>query len=157
MNECWYSFELFAEAFNSLSRDHRITRLSEFYLMMWKTFNSLSRDHNSRRCSSITLPMPFNSLSRDHIGLSEMANGSTAIGFQLPLSGSRDGARLEGMGSGCRLSTPSLGITFMTCFTTPLSRNICFQLPLSGSPSPIPGFSGSPRLSAAAPLRTNEF
>ena len=32
-----------------------------------------------------------------------------------------------------------------------------FQLPLSGSPSPIPGFSGSPRLSAAAPLRTNEF
>jgi hypothetical protein len=27
-----------------------------------------------------------------------------------------------------------------------------FQLPLSGSPSPIPGFSGSPRLSAAAPL-----
>jgi hypothetical protein len=32
-----------------------------------------------------------------------------------------------------------------------------FQLPLSGSPSPIPGFFGSPRLSAAAPLRTNEF
>ena len=31
-----------------------------------------------------------------------------------------------------------------------------FQLPLSGSPSPIPGFSGSPRLSAAAPLRTND-
>jgi hypothetical protein len=25
-----------------------------------------------------------------------------------------------------------------------------------GSPSPIPGFSGSPRLSAAAPIRTNE-
>ena len=31
-----------------------------------------------------------------------------------------------------------------------------FQLPLSGSPSPIPGFSGSPRRSAAAPLRTND-
>jgi hypothetical protein len=31
-----------------------------------------------------------------------------------------------------------------------------FQLPLSGSPSPIPGFSGSLRLSAAAPLRTND-
>jgi hypothetical protein len=32
-----------------------------------------------------------------------------------------------------------------------------FQLPLSGSPSPIPGFFGSPRLSAAAPLRTDDF
>jgi len=32
-----------------------------------------------------------------------------------------------------------------------------FQLPLSGSPSPIPGFSGSPRLSAAALLRTSVF
>jgi hypothetical protein len=52
--------------------------------------------------------------------------------FQLPLSGSL----LSGMGltEGVRLSTPSLGIT-----------------------SPIPGFSGSPRLSAAAPFRTNEF
>ncbi len=34
---------------------------------------------------------------------------------------------------------------------------IAFQLPLSGSPNPIPGFSGSPRLSAAAPLRKNVF
>ena len=32
-----------------------------------------------------------------------------------------------------------------------------FQLPLSGSPNPIPGFSGSPRLPAAAPLRTSVF
>jgi len=32
-----------------------------------------------------------------------------------------------------------------------------FQLPLSGSPFPIPGFSGSARLPAAPPLRTDEF
>ncbi|MEM1954709.1 MAG: hypothetical protein QXP93_03745 [Nitrososphaerota archaeon] len=32
-----------------------------------------------------------------------------------------------------------------------------FQLPLSGSPFPIPGFSGSARLPAAPPPRTNEF
>ena len=35
-------------------------------------------------------------------------------------------------------------------------EEIDFQLPLSGSPSPIPGFSGSPRRFAAAPLRTND-
>jgi hypothetical protein len=38
-----------------------------------------------------------------------------------------------------------------------LTTRTNFQLPLSGSPSPIPGFSGSPRLSATAPLRTNDF
>jgi hypothetical protein len=58
------------------------------------------------------------------------------------------------------LSTPSLGIITLRRFSrTPfriIVRDHDFQLPLSGSPSPIPGFSGSPRLSAAAPLRTND-
>ena len=54
------------------------------------------------------------------------------------------------------LSTPSLGITVVK--TGLLERkNEDFQLPLSGSPNPIPGFSGSPRLPAAAPLRTSVF
>ena len=53
------------------------------------------------------------------------------------------------------LSTPSLGITLpIDCSMFITDPN--FQLPLSGSPSPIPGFSGSPRLSAAAPLRIND-
>jgi hypothetical protein len=78
------------------------------------------------------------------------------------------------------LSTPSLGITWEVVerfpieiefnFQLPLSGSqikdemyyelrewAAFQLPLSGSPSPIPGFFGSPRRSAAAPLRTNDF
>jgi len=56
-----------------------------------------------------------------------------------------------------QLSTPSLGITglYLNCWLQIAHR--FFQLPLSGSPSPIPGFSGSPRLPAAAPLRTSVF
>ena len=78
------------------------------------------------------------------------------------------------------LSTPSLGITYSTTRCSRGSRNSSFnslsrdhrdhssflyevpsdptyfQLPLSGSPSPIPGFFGSPQLSAAVPLRTND-
>ena len=86
---------------------------------------------------------------------------SNIINFQLPLSGS--------------LSNPNMGTDKVSEIVTfnSLSRDhgitswveafewardvIIFQLPLSGSPSPIPGFSGSPRLSAAAPLRTNDF
>ena len=56
-----------------------------------------------------------------------------------------------------QLSTPSLGITFRPPGGGGCSTSSAFQLPLSGSPSPIPGFFGSPRLSAAAPLRTNDF
>ena len=76
--------------------------------------------------------------------------------FQLPLSGSRGSVQgVVARQLEATLSTPSLGITRMGREKT--SPEADFQLPLSGSPSPIPGFSGSPRLSAAAPLRTNEF
>ena len=101
--------------------------------------------------------------------------------FQLPLSGSRDHNHdpLEyGVIWRSMLSTPSLGITARVLhqrfeplavlstpslgITTDISAGrdalggLYFQLPLSGSPSPIPGFFGSPRLSAAAPFRTND-
>ena len=76
----------------------------------------------------------FNSLSRDHEKqlLGPLGGDGDAL-FQLPLSGSHhhDGRRGP-------------------------ARAGDFQLPLSGSPSPIPGFFGSPRLSAAAPLRKND-
>ena len=99
-------------------------------------------------------------------------------GFQLPLSGSLKGdgpqalaqlgrafnslsrdhilffPRSQGISS---LSTPSLGITRKSSPRQFPTHGMDFQLPLSGSPSPIPGFSVSPRLSAAAPLRTNDF
>ena len=83
----------------------------------------------------------------------------TRMGFQLPLSGSRS------------RKVTTVPVLDLTAFNS-LSRDhlmsylasargggiqVTFQLPLSGSPSPIPGFFGSPRLSAAAPLRTNDF
>ena len=55
------------------------------------------------------------------------------------------------------LSTPSLGITEIGNRDGVPKERCDFQLPLSGSPSPIPGFFGSPLLSAAAALRTNDF
>jgi hypothetical protein len=79
----------------------------------------------------------FNSLSRDHLNFWDIFSGAVLFS----------------------LSTPSLGITDPTqqvSIASPKALAV-FQLPLSGSPSPIPGFSGSPRLSAAAPLRTDEF
>ena len=80
----------------------------------------------------------FNSLSRDHVTWFDAAEVHIRT----------------------FLSTPSLGITGsqrtgrLLSFPVPIKS---FQLPLSGSPSPIPGFFGSPRLSAAAALRTNDF
>ena len=109
-----------------------------------------------------------------------MSEAPSSQDFQLPLSGSREGARsgvapepdrtfnslsrdhveVE-VGKKARkavmLSTPSLGITKKRRSDGERRRLSRFQLPLSGSPSPIPGFFGSPRLSAAAPLRTNDF
>jgi hypothetical protein len=79
----------------------------------------------------------FNSLSRDHGDKSDISHDDSGrVYFQLPLSGSH-----------C-LKTHGAPVT---------APQDLFQLPLSGSLSPIPGFSGSPRLSAAAPLRTNDF
>ena len=100
------------------------------------TFNSLSRDHPVKYLFYEFLNLTFNSLSRDH-------------GHEV---------RWNDVDSQHLLSTPSLGITIenrLDQINMLLLKN--FQLPLSGSPSPIPGFSGSPRLSAAAPLRTNDF
>ena len=82
---------------------------------------------------SVSVFRAFNSLSRDHIS-SESLSVSVAVTFN---SLSRD------------------HIEFVELVT--FAHLITFQLPLSGSPSPIPGFSGSPRLSAAAPFRTNDF
>ena len=117
-----------------------------------------SQNQLARYAMKVRLEGTFNSLSRDHIAYEAWA----------------------GEIRGGELSTPSLGITVRFCdadlgtvmrFQLPLSGSrtrrinyvprqmyyLIFQLPLSGSPSPIPGFSGSPRLSAAAPLRTSVF
>jgi len=84
--------------------------------------------------SFIWAPDTFNSLSRDH-------EDAYLVKLKIKYS---------------RLSTPSLGIT-----DSPEDDKLwsawSFQLPLSGSPNPIPGFSGSPRLPAPAPLRTSVF
>ena len=112
----------------------------------------------------------------DILGLNAVSNC-----FQLPLSGSlkwegerarvmywtfnslsRDHGRIPGTVKrvvGAPLSTPSLGITGSLTGGCSPSPSPCrgFQLPLSGSPSQIPGFFGSPRLYAAAPFRTNDF
>ena len=106
-----------------------------------------------------------------------MADRYKVITFQLPLSGSQ--SRQSAMRQApLLLSTPSLGITHLFVASTRVGKTTfnslsrdhgavvvvvvvgaveVFQLPLSGSPSPIPGFFGSPRLSAAAPFRTNDF
>ena len=76
----------------------------------------------------------FNSLSRDHLKPEARDGRQSDVAFN---SLSRDHAFLELVDSA--------------------QKTLSFQLPLSGSPSPIPGFFGSPRLSAAAPLRTNDF
>jgi hypothetical protein len=59
-----------------------------------------------------------------------------------------------------RLSTPSLGITrddIEGLYRRGLEDPEHLSTPSLGITEPDPGFSGSPRLSAAAPLRTNEF
>jgi len=78
----------------------------------------------------------FNSLSRDH--------GITAGACRAHIS-SPDACTFNSLSRDHR----SCGACYVNCHVN------SFQLPLSGSPSPIPGFSGSPRLPAAAPLRTS--
>jgi hypothetical protein len=76
--------------------------------------------------------------------------------FQLPLSGSRDALRGEIEALRQQIAFNSLSRDhFLKDSMSPSLRS--FQLPLSGSPSPIPGFFGFPRRFAAAPLRTNGF
>ena len=122
------------------------------------TFNSLSRDHDDPRYITVR---GDEILSTPSLGITPRSRlQGHRLGrrlFQLPLSGSHilicSDADLTMI-----LSTPSLGITSDdNSFTNSDADADYFQLPLSGSPSPIPGFFGSPRLSAAAPLRTNDF
>jgi hypothetical protein len=80
--------------------------------------------------------------------------------FQLPLSGSLIAIDVDGV----LADTHSAVFTFNSLsrdhrfvkWLEAVGQFADFQLPLSGSPSPIPGFFGSPRLSAAAPFRTND-
>ena len=143
-----------------------------------RTFNSLSRDHcllvepETRNLFPLSTPSlgitddPRVGRENRRVLLSTPSLGITWqpcaawVGlqpFQLPLSGSLIHLGRPGARSGGLLSTPSLGITKCGQIRAKLVRYLTnFQLPLSGSPSPIPGFSGSPRLSAAAALRTND-
>jgi hypothetical protein len=122
---------------------------------------------------------PFNSLSRDHERVPVSPAGKGHDPFQLPLSGSHDrllenrgkheGPRVGAFNSLSRdhqlvrakkpqvlwlLSTPSLGITGSPYKLDGIREGL--STPSLGITSPIPGFSGSLRLSAAAPLRTND-
>ena len=123
-----------------------------------KTFNSLSRDHRAERypstgSTSARFQLPLSG-SQYYPALSFSVRAW--VTFQLPLSGSL--GRLRGTGQA------DSGDPFNSLSRDHVDRDECrglrlkcFQLPLSGSPSPIPGFSGSPRHSAAAPFRTNDF
>ena len=142
----------------------------------------LSGSHlDETTAKAVASKLAFNSLSRDHLPEAHLHRRRSVIGFQLPLSGSLSLKKPIDLSMIGQLSTPSLGITNssphhvkrsvndlstpslgitwptdrMGREATPSEEN--FQLPLSGSPSPIPGSSGSPRRSAAAPLRTNDF
>ena len=147
--------------------------------MVRETFNSLFRDHFSNGSTveyvevelstpsfGITPVEPTGSLSNHMCALSTPSFGITVKCEDDPhtpspvlstpsfgITGSLRRSSIEVLY--CRLSTPSFGITVVVGSSAgrgPATED--FQLPLSGSPSPIPGFSGSPRLSAAAPLRT---
>ena len=169
-------------AFNSLSRDHQ-TFVASRALASVKPFNSLSRDH--LRQETLHVLEDEGNLSTPSLGITYLptapASTFTTSVFQLPLSGSLAFHRVDRrilvrvsfnslsrdheteaedahrVAEGNPLSTPSLGITVNSISHIVALAPQVFQLPLSGSPSPIPGFFGSPRLSAAAPLRTNEF
>ena len=103
---------------------------------------------------------PFNSLSRDHYAIEVIAVRDADISLSTPSLGITKLLRgifrespsdLTPFNSLSRDHLPNTGVLGST------NTRMIFQLPLSGSPSPIPGFSGSPRLSAAAPLRTSVF
>ena len=142
-------------SFNSLSRDHGTEKFRYYAKFKIERFNSLSRDHHDprappRRNEMFQLPLSGSPSFCSWVGsLSDLE-------FQLPLSGSRAGDDVQpedSFGDGFNsLSRDHI----ILCMLSIQTRDNPFQLPLSGSLSPIPGFSGSPRLSAAAPLRTNE-
>ena len=127
------------------------------------------RDHQP----SAARPRAFNSLSRDHEHLSvrRRIDGFEHAYFQLPLSGSRASAVSTVVNVEIVLSTPSLGITFLTGLAYSGSRNSglstpslgiteilwwnsscrvpeVFQLPLSGSRDHERCWSSSIRYSA---------
>jgi hypothetical protein len=149
-----------SEAFNSLSRDHP-KNVGVFPGVTTQNFQlslsgSLYAERVQARESTIAfqLPLsgsldglgsegdrapngPFNSLSRDHT-FGALTPGTPPTAFN---SLSRDHALAPGLGSALNA----------------VKTGFVFQLPLSGSPSPSPGFSGFPRRFAAALLRTNKF
>ena len=119
-----------------------------------------SRDHLNLRgfLEKFREEVSFNSLSRDHPVIPFLRDHTPRRGLSTPSLGITCSAcRRRSRRCSAVLSTPSLGITARQQGERDMIVNVNFQLPLSGSPSPIPGFSGSPRLPAAAPLRTNVF
>jgi len=104
-----------------------------------------------------TFQLPLSGSQTKHTGFTP-ENAWDWLNFQLPLSGSHqskaDSADPRGAGFQLPLSGSLYAVSVDVSYVV---RMGIFQLPLSGSPSPIPGFSGSPRLSAAAPPRTSVF
>ena len=142
-------------SFNSLFRDHVLKEGGTTYSFYTVPQFQLPLSGSRRRRPPPSRPTSgrsFNSLFRDHI-MRVHLDLSTPVLFQLPLSGSH-GLVDEFGWSVYHVSTPSFGITKRS--ESVEHAEGLFQLPLSGSPSPIPGFSGSPRLSATAPLRKND-
>ena len=119
--------------FNSLSRDHIYLCSLQGPASEQRSFNSLSRDHKTLYSLTVLTKKyyAFNTLSRDHLR-----------------------SRARGLPAEAAFNTLSRDHLRQFAQVVNLPR---FQHPLSGSPSPIPGFFGSPRLSAAAPFRTNDF
>ena len=146
------------KAFNSLSRDHSHSLLHMNAVVKFFQLPLSGSREGKDTAPPLDHKKPFNSLSRDHFGKGKLEIGCCQNWLSFN-SLSRDHLNRRCWSSSIRysaLSTPSLGITISGLRHISVGGS-CFQLPLSGSPSPIPGFSGSPRLSAAAPLRTSVF
>jgi hypothetical protein len=152
------SLSVIPRTFNSLSRDHSspITRDREDEAVARGTFNSLSRDHPTSCWWSQSNALPFNSLSRDHeeeaLAQRRAAESSTFNSLSRDHSCTRSAVMVIPSAFNSLSRDHKFGFTLLGLVEVRLR----FQLPLAGSPSPIPGFFGSPRLSAAAPLRTND-
>ena len=162
-----------------------LTYWLSFFVGMLFTFNSLSREYLNvsgmevleelRQLIKLSTPSrgitttpaaesfvfyssPFNSLSRDH-GITHPLTSSMHRCFFLSTHSRGITHFLGGSGSAADVvSFNSLSRDHRgNRYTWRKAGSVNFQLPLAGSPSPIPGFFGSPRLSAAAPLRTIDF
>ena len=104
--------------------------------------------------STVAFQLP---LSGSQVNGAEKDLGDYVFYFQLPISGSLMGLDSVIYLALGRFQLPLSGSHVGASVMVRVREKLSFKLPLSGSPSPIPGFFGSPRLSAAAPLRTNDF